>query len=217
MTTKEKLKLYFEQGDKPTQDEFWEWMDSYWHKEEKISQDSVDLLATEQHLMYSPTDSTELLGVAKTITIPKGVKVITSSGFAFNAIIRNYITKIIFPNTLEKIKSSAFNNQYLTGTLKIPGSCKVIEIYAFNGMSSRITELILEEGIEDIGYGAFSLQGSSDLKDLYIPNSIKSIGQNGFLIPSLQTVSAPAGLDLSTAGIPSTAVITYRGGTNGTV
>ncbi|GAA5092670.1 hypothetical protein GCM10023210_21950 [Chryseobacterium ginsengisoli] len=41
MITKEKLKLYFEEGDKPTQEQFWEWMDSYWHKEEKISAEAL--------------------------------------------------------------------------------------------------------------------------------------------------------------------------------
>lgn len=37
MKTKTELKSYFETGDKPTQDQFYEWMDSYWHKEEKIT------------------------------------------------------------------------------------------------------------------------------------------------------------------------------------
>jgi hypothetical protein len=214
MKTKEELKLYFEKGDTPTQEQFWEWMDSYWHKEEKISSDSIDLLATEQHLMYSLTDSTELLGVAKTIVIPEGVKVISSSSFTFNNFAKNYITKVIFPGTLEKIKESAFNNQYLKGILKIPGSCKTIESFAFYGFSNQITELVLEEGIENIGNGAFGLQSSYELKDIYIPNSVKSVDEYAFSIPSLLTVSAPSGLDLSKAGIPATAVITYRGLSN---
>jgi hypothetical protein len=210
MKTKEELKLYFEQGDTPTQEEFWEWMDSYWHKEEKVSLESTDLLATEQHLMYSLEDSTELLGVAKTIVIPEGVKVIGSSSFTFNNFTKNYITKVIFPSTLEKIKESAFNNQYLKGILKIPGSCKTIESFAFYGFSNQITELILEEGIENVGNGAFGLQSSSDLKNLYIPNSVQSVADYAFSIPSLLTVSAPSGLNLSNAGIPVTATITYR-------
>lgn len=36
MTTKTELKKFFENGDIPSQDQFWEWMDSYWHKEEAI-------------------------------------------------------------------------------------------------------------------------------------------------------------------------------------
>lgn len=209
MKTKEALKLYFEKGDQPTQNQFWEWMDSYWHKEEKIPQDAVDLVA-DQHFIYSPNDSTELLGIAKNIIIPEGVKVISSTCFNFSNIAKNYITKVTFPDTLEKINSLAFGNQYLTGVLRIPGSCKIIDGNAFYGASSRITELILEEGVENINFGAFALQGSYELKNLYIPDSVKSVGQNAFLIPSLKTVSAPAGLDLSSAGIPATAVITYR-------
>ena len=37
MKTKEEIKRYFENGDKPTQEQFWEWQDSYWHKAEKIN------------------------------------------------------------------------------------------------------------------------------------------------------------------------------------
>ncbi|REC48843.1 hypothetical protein [Chryseobacterium pennipullorum] len=36
MKTKQDLKKYFENGDIPIQEEFWEWQESYWHKEEKI-------------------------------------------------------------------------------------------------------------------------------------------------------------------------------------
>jgi hypothetical protein len=34
MKTKTELKSFFETGDKPTQNQFYEWMDSYWHKDE---------------------------------------------------------------------------------------------------------------------------------------------------------------------------------------
>ncbi|WP_419869164.1 hypothetical protein [Chryseobacterium sp. CT-SW4] len=36
MKTKEELKLSFENGDIPKQEDFWEWQDSYWHKDENI-------------------------------------------------------------------------------------------------------------------------------------------------------------------------------------
>ncbi|WP_312392097.1 leucine-rich repeat domain-containing protein [Chryseobacterium sp.] len=209
MKTKEELKLYFENGDKPTQEQFWEWMDSYWHKNEKISRDSIDWVAQEQFL-YSPTDSTELIGISKTIIIPEGTKVIGASSFNFVGIYKNYITKVIFPKSLEKIKSGAFSLQHLSGSLRIPGNCKTIEARTFNSSTTNISELILEEGIENIGIGAFQLSGNTTLSDLYIPNSIQSLGQDAFAIPSLKTVSAPKGLDLRNAGIPETAIITYR-------
>lgn len=36
MKSKQDLKKVFENGDKPKQEDFWEWQDSYWHKEEDI-------------------------------------------------------------------------------------------------------------------------------------------------------------------------------------
>lgn len=36
MKTKEELQKLFENGDKPTQEDFWEWQNSYWHKDEKL-------------------------------------------------------------------------------------------------------------------------------------------------------------------------------------
>lgn len=41
MKTKADLKLLFEKGDTPTQEHFYEWMDSYWHKDEKLPADQV--------------------------------------------------------------------------------------------------------------------------------------------------------------------------------
>jgi len=43
MKSKQELKQYFENNDIPKQEEFWEWQDSYWHKDEKIPADKVDL------------------------------------------------------------------------------------------------------------------------------------------------------------------------------
>lgn len=42
MKSKEEIKKYFENGDKPTQEHFWEWQDSYWHKDEKLPADKID-------------------------------------------------------------------------------------------------------------------------------------------------------------------------------
>ncbi|MGE8432421.1 leucine-rich repeat protein [Chryseobacterium joostei] len=213
MKTKEELKLYFENGDIPKQEDFWAWQDSYWHKDEKLPGSSLELPAYEE-LLLSPTDNTEVIGIGKRIVFPEGIKVIGSTiggpGFIYQQATKNIITQVTFPTTLEKIKSVAFSNQYIIGTLRIPGSCKVIEASAFSSASSRISELILENGIETIDNYAFQLTGSNSLTELYIPNSVKSVGQNTFNIPSLKKVSAPAGLDISNAGIPSTATITYR-------
>ncbi|MFP3832739.1 leucine-rich repeat domain-containing protein [Chryseobacterium sp. SIMBA_028] len=206
MKTKEELKLYFENGDKPMQEHFWEWLDSYWHKKEKLDHSSLDL-ATYEEFAYSPTDSTEIIGTDTTIVFPEGIKVI--GGFTFSMPIKR-ISKIIFPQSLERINARAFSLQYLKGILKIPGSCKVIELSAFDSAVARVSELVLETGIEIIEDRAFQLSGSTELAFLEIPSSVKSVGQNAFNIPSLKKVFAPIGLDLSNAGIPVTATITYR-------
>ena len=36
------IKLWFKTGLKPKQNQFWAWMDSFWHKEEKIPQDQIE-------------------------------------------------------------------------------------------------------------------------------------------------------------------------------
>ncbi len=44
MKSKQDLRKIFENGDKPKQEDFWEWQDSYWHKEEdNIPANRVDL------------------------------------------------------------------------------------------------------------------------------------------------------------------------------
>lgn len=43
MKSKEELKSLFENGDIPKQEEFWEWQDSYWHKDEKLPTDNTGL------------------------------------------------------------------------------------------------------------------------------------------------------------------------------
>ncbi|OPB93804.1 hypothetical protein BAS10_12880 [Elizabethkingia meningoseptica] len=42
MTSKTELKSYFENGDIPNQEQFWAWMDSYWHKEEAIDSAAME-------------------------------------------------------------------------------------------------------------------------------------------------------------------------------
>ncbi|NML71352.1 leucine-rich repeat domain-containing protein [Chryseobacterium sp. RP-3-3] len=204
MKTKEELRLLFENGDKPTQEDFWALLDSYWHKSEKLGNNALDLITYEEFI-YSPTDNMEIIGIDSVTVFPEGIKIIGGLKFAIAA--KNRISKIQFPSSLERIRAYAFTGQYLTGALKIPGSCKVIESTAFSSAVANISELILENGVETIADGAFQISGSKNLTELYIPKSVKSVGQNAFNIPSLKKVSALSGLDLSSAGIPETATI----------
>lgn len=211
MKTKEDLKLLFENGDKPTQEQFWEWLDSYWHKDEKIAQDSIENI--EKVVPFFNEDG--LLGSAVVLTIPAGTKKILGGGFAFTGM-SYQIIKVIFNEGLEEIGESAFLGQNIK-SIKTPSTLKIIKSQAFwdqrnniNG-SDAMEEIILNEGLTTIEYQAFYCpRGTSSVEDLYIPSTVTSVGQDAFAIPSLKTVSAPAGLDLSNAGIPATATITYR-------
>jgi hypothetical protein len=212
MITKEALKLYFEKGDQPTQEQFWEWMDSYWHKEEKIPQDAVEAL--EKVIPFF--EGNKLMGSSIALTIPTNVKKISDYSYLYMGM-SYQITKVIFNEGLEIIGSASFHSQNIK-SIKTPSTLKIIKNSAFANQSNNINgtdsleEIILNEGLEIIEDDAFTVEMSKSptVKNLYIPNTVQSVGQNAFYIPSLKTVSAPAGLDLSTAGIPATAVITYR-------
>lgn len=61
MKTKQVIKKYFENGDIPNQEQFWEWQDSYWHKEEKISSDKIDIdLSQKADLVNGKVPATQL-------------------------------------------------------------------------------------------------------------------------------------------------------------
>lgn len=47
MASKNTLKNWFRTNLRPTQAQFWEWMDSYWHKDELITQNKVSNLITD--------------------------------------------------------------------------------------------------------------------------------------------------------------------------
>lgn len=209
MKTKEELKLYFENGDIPRQEDFWAWQDSYWHKDEKISQDSIENIEK----MIPFFLGNDLLSYAIEITIPAKTKKILGSAFAYYG--GPYqIIKVIFNEGLEEIGPSAFGGQNIK-RIKMPSTLKIIENGAFTGLGNNINgndsieEIILNEGLITIADMAFYCPNAKVIKDLHIPASVKFVGENALNIPSLQSVSAPEGLDLSNAGIPKTANILY--------
>ncbi|MDH6251794.1 hypothetical protein M2347_001521 [Chryseobacterium sp. H1D6B] len=42
MKSKQEIKQFFENGDIPNQEQFWEWQDSYWHKDEKLPLNRIE-------------------------------------------------------------------------------------------------------------------------------------------------------------------------------
>lgn len=72
------LKNWFKTGAKPLQQQFWDWMDSFWHKSEAIPSDSVsglnDLFIRVDDLETAATGKVVLTGSTTSITyqIPAG-------------------------------------------------------------------------------------------------------------------------------------------------
>lgn len=211
MKTKEELRKLFENGDKPTQEHFWNWMDAYWHKEEKIPQDSIE---TVEKIIPLIDDNGVLSGYGRSISIPRDTKKIKNAAFQFAGSDKQ-IVEASFNEGLEEIGEYAFQYQSIK-IIKTPSTLKIIGDYAFNYQGTQaaygtnvLEEIILNEGLISIGDYAFSTpRGGTRI--LYIPDSVQAIGQDAFAIPTLEAVSAPAGLDLKDAGIPATAIITYR-------
>lgn len=210
MKTKEELKLLFENGDIPVQEDFWALLDSYWHKDEKIPETSIDSV---EKIIPVIIDGVHT-GHSISVSIPNNIKKIAANAFQYSGM--NYqIIEVNFNEGLEEIGPGAFGSQNIK-KIKTPSTLKVIDAGAFNGQANLINgsdsleEIILNEGLITIGVAAFQCFGATVIEDLYIPSTVTTVGQNAFAIPSLKTVSAPAGLDLSNAGIPSTATITYR-------
>ncbi|KPH11590.1 leucine-rich repeat domain-containing protein [Chryseobacterium sp. ERMR1:04] len=209
MKTKEELKLYFENGNKPTQEHFWQWQESYWHKDEKIPQSAISNL---EKLVPLITNN-EFRGSFLSVTFPDTIKKIADGAYNYQGFLYQ-VREIILNEGLEEVGRSAFGSQCIK-SVKTPTTLKIIKYGAFssqvnaNDASDTLEEIILNEGLEVIGDYAFN-SSNTKLKELYIPNTVQSVGLNAFAIPSLKSVSAPRGLDLSNAGIPETATITYR-------
>jgi hypothetical protein len=214
MKTKQELKLLFENGDKPTQEDFWALLDSYWHKDEKITPESIDSV---EKVIPCITDEV-LLGHALSISIPTNVKKITDGAFQYSGLTYQII-EVNFNESLEEIGIGVFSSQNIK-RVKTPSTLRIIGSGAFSGQANLVNgvmtnesysleEIILNEGLIRINDYAFNCPKAT-VKNLYIPSSVQFVGQNAFALPLLKTVSAPAGLDLSNAGIPATATITYR-------
>lgn len=210
MKTKEELRLLFENGDKPTQENFWAWLDSYWHKDEKISDSSIDSV---EKVIPAINDGT-ITGHSLSVSIPKNVKKIKQGAFQSTGM-SYQIIEVNFNEGLEDIEMYAFQGQNIK-KIKTPSTLKSIDDGAFSVQANNINgtdsleEIILNEGLTTIGAQAFYCPRATIIENLHVPSSVMFVGQGAFAIPSLKNVSAPTGLDLTQSGIPATATITYR-------
>ena len=86
------------------------------------------------------------------------------------AFYKSSIQKIEFPSTVETIGKYAFAQSNIEGELYIPGTIKNIDDYAFYSCK-KMTRIVLEEGVETIGWHTFS----GPISSILLPNSIRYI------------------------------------------
>jgi hypothetical protein len=173
---------------------------------------------------YDPQNSISALGFAPGIALA----CIGNGAFRYNKITDppNFPPSLIkigetIPGVVAAI-AGVFEGNPITGTLAIPGSVKEIGPYAFanpyayadDALKGGITALTLEDGIERIGDGAFSIDvgrpgainaidtGKGKLVGLIIPPSLRSIGRNAFVDNKIAVLdlSGAAGLESIGAG-----------------
>lgn len=116
------------------------------------------------------------------LSLPHGLKTLGGSVFSECFYISN---DIYLPDTLESIGSRCFHNcQMMTGRLVIPSKVTIIPESCFWCCIS-ISELVLHDGITEIGRTAFCMNVNSQSSKLagtklVLPKTIKKIGKTAF-------------------------------------
>ena len=184
MKTKEELKLYFENGDKPTQDHFWQWQDSYWHKDEKIDMTKIAGLENGPRAndFYAEIDENGNASIAhvskRRIFIKPG-----TLGIPANFASSFSISEVSIPDSVTDIGSYAFSGSLFT-SLKLPKGITVVNegVFAFGALTS----LEIPDNITEIKDSAFA---ANPLTEVTIPDSVLSIGHQAFNSGSIPSVT----------------------------
>ena len=90
------------------------------------------------------------------------------------------LTRVVLPDSVERIGEHAFRRQYNLKTVNMPASLKSIEDFAF--AETNLETISLPEGLETIGTGAFTLgiYAENTATSIVIPDSVTSIGDFAF-------------------------------------
>ncbi|MFC4686310.1 hypothetical protein ACFO4P_05085 [Epilithonimonas pallida] len=115
MKSKTDLKGFFETGDKPTQEHFHEWLDSYWHKDEKIPMDSLNIDVSSKADKTAENLSAENIASWKTKLIePSQITIETTLSIDTNKDVNG--VKMHGRNVVVKNGSNNINIQCLTSS-----------------------------------------------------------------------------------------------------
>ena len=153
-----------------------------------------------ENLTDIPSDSFHYCQSLKSVVIPNGIK--TIGDYAFEEC--TALSEIVIPDSVTEIGTCAFTNSGVSAVkigkglnaipddflshaklknLTVPSNIKSIGDYAFaNNVGNSedevwLEKVILEEGVETIGEGAFL---NTELVSITIPKSVKSIGKSAF-------------------------------------
>ena len=89
------------------------------------------------------------------------------------------ISAITMPETIESIGDYAFSECSSLSSIEIPGSVRTIGDYAFY-KTQNLGKVTFNEGLESIGERAFSASSDRNVEPIYIPSTLKSVGENAF-------------------------------------
>lgn len=130
--------------------------------------------------VFNPCDGHKcnLTGV---FSLPANIKYIGADAFGPC----HYLTGIMtIPESLDRLERGAFPEN-LTGDVTIPKGIKYV-----GGLSSKISSVSFHEEVEEIGPYAFS--GIKTMRgDIYLPSSIKKIGEGAFSESNIAHVRLP--------------------------
>ena len=124
-----------------------------------------------------------------TLTLPSTLKTIGAEAFAYT----DFSGELLIPDSVKTVGESAFYQcEGFTG-LKLPAGLTKIETLSFAFMAGLKTEVVIPEGVTEIGEGAFEC---SYMPSVRLPSTLRKIEKQAFMYAhNLTKITLPDGLE----------------------
>lgn len=159
---------------------------------EKIGKDTVKEIGDNAFSVEAPRLRTEQIGLRQNITritLPKTIEIIGNKAFSGCTKLKD----IAIPEGAVKIGEHAFYYCQKLERMTIPSSVRELGKWAFAACVS-LTSIVLPEGIEEIGEETFDL--CKELTSVHIPSTVKKIGRRAFQkCYALKEIVIPEGVE----------------------